>query len=181
LLSRTVTAPEEDDVMSASTQRTRTLQLAGETAADLMTPSPVSIRDSATIREAIAFLVDKGISGAPVIDEAGHPVGVLTQTDILIHDREAVERAGPAQAESGTPLPRSWWDEFHFDRLDKTFVSDLMTPAVFSVPLNAPAERIVEEMRDLNVHRLFVVDEDGLLVGVITALDVIRHLVLPPR
>jgi CBS domain-containing protein len=167
--------------MNASTQRTRTLNLAGETAVDLMTPNPVSIRDNATIREAVAFLVDKGISGAPVIDEAGHPVGVLTQTDILIHDREAVEGITPAGAESGTPLPRSWWDQFQFERVDKTLVADLMTPAVFSVPLSAPVERIVEEMRDLNVHRLFVVDENGVLVGVITALDVIRHLVLPGR
>jgi L-alanine-DL-glutamate epimerase-like enolase superfamily enzyme len=42
-------------------------------------------------------------------------------------------------------------------------------------------ERIVEEMRDLNVHRLFVVDENRVLVGVITALDVIRHLIVPGR
>ena len=167
--------------MNPTAQRTRTLNLAAETASDLMSPNPVSIRDNATIREAIAFLVDKGISGAPVIDEAGHPVGVLTQTDILIHDRETLEGLPRTQAESGPPLPRGWWEEFAFERIDKTVVADLMTPAVFSVPLNAPVERVIEEMRDLNVDRLFVVDENGVLVGVITALDVIRHLVVPGR
>jgi CBS domain-containing protein len=146
-----------------------------------MTPDPVSVRDTASLREAVAFLVDKGISGAPVIDEAGRPVGVLSQTDILIHDRENVEGVTPGEYESGAPLPRSWWDDFQIERVDKTVVADLMTPAVFSVPLNAPVERVLEEMRDLNVHRLFVVDENGVLVGVITALDVIRHLALPGR
>jgi predicted transcriptional regulator len=50
---------------------TSCLVLRAETAADLMTSNPLSIRVDATIREAVAFLVDKGISGAPVIDSAG--------------------------------------------------------------------------------------------------------------
>jgi CBS-domain-containing membrane protein len=55
-------------------------------------------------------------------------------------------------------------------------VRDVMTPAVFCVALDTPACRVVEQMCELNVHRLFVVDEDGVMVGVITAMDIIRHL-----
>jgi CBS domain-containing protein len=146
------------------------------TAADLMTPNPVSLRDSATIREAIAFLIDRGISGAPVIDEAGHPVGVLSQTDILIHDRQNVEHLSPPEHEYGSPLPPSRWEEFQIEKVDATPVRDVMTPAVFSVALNTPARTVIEELRELNVHRLFVVDPNGILVGVISALDVLRHL-----
>src|SRR5436853_4287411 len=62
------------------------------TAAELMSPNPVSLRDTATVPEAMALLVDQGFSGAPVIDAAGRPVGVVTQTDLLIHDREQVGR-----------------------------------------------------------------------------------------
>jgi CBS domain-containing protein len=51
-----------------------------------------------------------------------------------------------------------------------------MTPAVFSVTPDAPAARVVGDMLDLKVHRLFVVDRDGVLVGVISALDVLRFL-----
>jgi CBS domain-containing protein len=35
---------------------------------------------------------------------------------------------------------------------------------------------VVEDMLGLKVHRLFVVDGNGILVGVISALDVLRHL-----
>jgi CBS domain-containing protein len=150
--------------------------LRAATAGELMTPDPVSVRDTASVREAVAFLVDKGISGAPVIDEAGRPVGVLTQTDILIHDREEVEHLAPPEHESGAPLPRRYWDEFQVERVDGTRVADVMTPAVFAAALHAPATRVIEQMRELNVHRLFVVDAAGVLVGVITALDVLRHL-----
>jgi CBS domain-containing protein len=150
--------------------------LNARTAADLMSSSPLSLRDDATLHEAVAFLVDRGISGAPVIDEAGRPVGVLSQTDVLVHDREEPHHLAPPEVDYATPLPRRWWDRFQIEQVDTTLVRDLMTPAVFCVSLDTPAASVVEQMRELNVHRLFVVDSNGILVGVITALDVVRHL-----
>jgi predicted transcriptional regulator len=150
--------------------------LRAKTAAELMSPNPLSLRDSATLREAVAFLIDRGVSGAPVIDAAGRPVGVLTQTDVLIHDRESVEHVAPPEHDSGAPLSRKAWAAFQIEKVDTTVVSDLMTPAVFSVALDAPAVSVITELRELNVHRLFVVDENGVLVGVISALDILRHL-----
>jgi CBS domain-containing protein len=163
--------------MSKATMRpARPVTLRAETAADLMSPNPLSLRDDATLHEAIAFLVDRGISGAPVIDEAGRPVGVLSRSDILVHDREEPQHMAPAEVDYGTPLPRKWWSAFQLERVDTTLVRDLMTPAVFCVALDTAAASVVEQLRELNVHRLFVVDENGVLVGVITALDVVRHL-----
>jgi CBS domain-containing protein len=162
--------------MNTLTAQATQLLLRARTAADLMTPNPLSLRDDATLHEAIACFVDRGISGAPVIDEAGRPVGVLSQTDIMIHDREEPQHLPPPEVDYGTPLPRKWWDGFQLERVDTTTVSDLMTPAVFCVSADAAAWSVVEQLRELNVHRLFVVDENGILVGVITALDVVRHL-----
>jgi CBS domain-containing protein len=159
-----------------TTSPTAPVVLRANTAADLMSHNPLSLRDDATLHEAVAFLVDRGISGAPVIDEAGRPVGVLSQTDVLVHDREEPQHLVQPEVDAGTPLPRRWWDSFQLERVDKTLVRDLMTPAVFCVSLDASAASVVEQLRELNVHRLFVVDENGILVGVITALDVVRRL-----
>jgi predicted transcriptional regulator len=147
-------------------------------AADLMTPNPLSLQDTLTVREAVGIFVDRGISGAPVIDDAGRPIGVLTQTDVLIHDRSTVEHLVP-EVERAGPHSRKAWDGFQVEKVDPTPIRDLMTPAVFSIGLDAPAWRVIEELRELNVHRLFVVDANGVLVGVITALDVLRHLHRP--
>jgi len=151
------------------------MTLRARTAADLMSPNPVSLRDDLSLKEAIAFLVDRDVSGAPVIDEAGRPVGVLTQSDVLVHDREEVEHVAPPEAEYASP-PRSWWDGFQIERADTTPIRDVMTPAVFCVRPEMPAREVVAQMCQLKVHRLFVVDEDGVMVGVITAMDVLRHL-----
>jgi len=152
------------------------MTLKARTAADLMTPNPQSLRDDIPLKEAIAFLVDRSVTGAAVIDEAGRPVGVLSQSDILLHDREEVEHIGPAEAEYGRPLPPAAWERFQIERVDTTPVRDVMTPAVFCVALDTAAWSLVEQMRELNVHRLFVVDDDGVLVGVVTAMDILRNL-----
>jgi len=161
---------------SVLAQTSPLVALRARTAEELMTPNPLSLRDTATIREAIGFLIDKGISGAPVIDAAGRPVGVLSQTDILIHDRETVKHIAPPEYDAGLPLSRRWWQEFQIEEVDDTLVREMMTPAVFAVGPNTPARSVVEQMCELNVHRLFVVDGNGVLVGVISALDVLRHL-----
>lgn len=135
------------------------LTLQAETAADLMKPNPLSIKSTATAREAIAFLTKRGFSAAPVIDESGRPVGVLSRSDLLVHANNVTSADGPATTAEAAML-----------------VLDLMTPAVFSVTPAASAKRVVEEMVGCNVHRLFVVDDSGVLVGVISPLDVLQRL-----
>jgi CBS domain-containing protein len=142
-----------------------------------MSANPVSLRANATIPEAIALMTDRGFSAAPVIDEAGHPVGVLSRTDVLVHEREHVRHAS---LESDTDLDvcpgRSPREGFSVEVVDPTLVRDIMTPAIFTVTLETPASQVVETMLAFRVHQLFVVDDEQSLVGVISALDVLRHL-----
>jgi len=154
------------------------LRLHAETAADLMMPDPVSIRADATLGEAIALLIDRGFSGAPVIDEAGRPIGVLTRSDIVVHDREKTPGVSEYydRADLVTPAGERLGSGFHVEAVNRTTVRDVMTPAVFAVAPDASAKEVVHEMLALKVHRLFVVDHAGVLVGVISALDVLRHL-----
>ena len=157
------------------------LTLVAATAADLMTPNPVSISQNATVKELAAFLTDRGFSAAPVIDDAGRPVGVVSRADVVVHYRQKAEyvprvpdyyEKTDLATPSGEPLPAG----FQVESTDQSRVRDIMTPVVFSVSSDAPARRVVADMLDLRVHRLFVVDAVGVLVGVVSALDVLRHL-----
>jgi CBS-domain-containing membrane protein len=145
------------------------LTLQAETAAELMSENPVSISDQATMGEAMEFLTDKGFSAAPVIDAAGRPVGVLSRTDLLIHQRERIRHP---------MLPKRQFNPegYEVEKADSTLVRDVMTPGVFSVEPNTPVTAVVEHLLGLKVHRLFVVDEAGVLTGVISTVDVLQHL-----
>jgi CBS domain-containing protein len=164
---------------STSAERTPRLVLEAATAADLMTPNPVSIAADATVREAAAFLARKGFSAAPVIEEAGRPVGVLSQSDLVIHDREKIDfLIRPpyyARADLGQGPARDLSADVVVDA-DRTPVRNVMTPLVFSVAPRTAAHKVIEDMLAHKIHRLFVVDDSGILVGVISAVDVLRRL-----
>src|SRR6266700_1474156 len=140
------------------------LKLGPATAADLMTPNPISIRDTANVAEAVELLAKRGISAAPVIGAAGRPVGVLSQSDLLLHQRQSAGQAATLsdyyeradlsvrRTEAGTAGATP----------DPTIVRDLMTPAVFSVTPATSAAKVVEEIVALKVHRLFVVGQEGI-------------------
>lgn len=156
------------------------LRLHAGTAADLMAPNPISLRADANVHEALALLTDKGFSAAPVIDDAGRPIGVLSRSDLLVHDREKTDYVAPSPAyfyeqelhtRHGKPKPG-----FQIENVDQTTVRDLMTPAIFAVGPNTPAAKVVSDLIGLHVHRLFVVDGDGVLIGVISTMDILKRL-----
>jgi len=137
-----------------------------------MTPNPKSISRHATVRETAEILHEHGLHIAPVIDDAGRPIGVVSRTDLLDYwgrrrDRLTALAAGELNATSA-PGPEEPGDELT--------VREIMTPVVFVVRMNAPIASIVEKMIALEVRTLFVTDGDGVLVGMISVFDILRHL-----
>src|SRR5437868_1868843 len=119
------------------------LALQAALAADLMAPNPVSLRADATIQEALILLIDHAFSAAPVIDESGKPLGVLSRSDLLIHEREKIVHAASApefyqhanlNLPAGAPNPQ---------KKAAVRVRDVMTPVVFSVAPDAPAATVI--------------------------------------
>ena len=142
------------------------------TAAKVMTPNPKSINRHATVRDTAEILHEHGLHIAPVIDDAGRPIGVVSRTDLLDYwgrrrDRLTALAAGELNAASalGSEEPG-----------DELTVPEIMTPVVFGVRTNAPIASVVEKMIALEVRCLFVTDADGVLVGTISVFEILRHL-----
>lgn len=114
----------------------------------LMTPNPVSIRHGVTVAEAALVLANRAVGAALVIDD-DRAVGVVSRSDIL--------RAVNAEA-------------------DGAAVRGVMSPAVIAVQPNADALQACELMVRCAVRRVFVVDESGAPVGVVSAADLFRTL-----
>lgn len=164
--------------MMLLTERVPQLVLAAQTAADLMSSNPISIRADASVREAVAVLLDRGFSALPVINETGRPVGVLSQRDIMVYDREYVGHVPTVadQHEQVDLKKRGLKNGFQVEDVDRTSIGEIMMGFVYTVYETTPAAKVVEEMLAMKVHRLFVVDETGVLVGVISTIDVLRNL-----
>ena len=72
------------------------LTLCADTASDLMVPNPISLRAEANVAEAMLLFTEKGITAAPVIDDSERPIGVISRSDLLIHQCEDQKQRGGA-------------------------------------------------------------------------------------
>ena len=158
------------------------LRLHALLAEDVMTPNPVSIRDELTVHEAVVFLTERRISAAPVINEAGRPVGVVSEADVLRHNREHAEHLywlPQKDVDRELTLPSGEHlsgQSFEVEVPDVTRVKDIMNPVIYAVRRTTHIYEVVSQLVKRRIHRLFVVDEDNSLVGVITTLDILNRL-----
>lgn len=154
-------------------------QLKTQTAKDLMTPGPITLRGFATVKEAVVLMADLGISAVAIVDGENHPIGVLSQTDIVRYDREKTDYPfSVAEFYERVVLDSSdqMLGELHLENVDTIPVLDIMTPVVYAVQPQTPVEEVIGKMLKKHVHRLFVVDELGGVIGVISTFDILRHL-----
>ena len=151
------------------------------TARDLMNPEILTVEDSMSVRELARFLIDKQISGAPVVDKEENLVGVVSLTDIAaVASTEASiisDRRNPDFYLRD--LEETYSEEevqsFHIEEEDLP-VSEIMTPTIYSVDEDATAPEIAGIMLDAHLHRILVTRE-GSAVGIISTSDLLGLLV----
>jgi CBS domain-containing protein len=152
------------------------------TAADLMNPRVLTVRQDLTVHELANVLVENEISGAPVEDRSGKLVGVVSLTDIAAALAEDEEIEG--ESERGDFFLSEWEDdgmsreeieELGLDEAELT-VAEIMTPEVFTVREDTPVSEIAEAMIQNHVHRIIVTREDRV-VGIISTSDLLGLLV----
>ena len=143
-------------------------------AKDVMRKPVVTVPENMTLRELATLFIERRISGAPVIDEKGRLLGVVSQTDIVRRDRErAAEVEVPSYYSEGDRAV--YTSGFQVEDPDYTRVRDVMTPAVLSAAEDAPIEEVARFMLRKRIHRV-VITRDGRLCGIISTMDMLRAL-----
>ena len=117
------------------------------TARDIMTGSLVTVRPSATIREAVELLISERISGLPVVDENGRLIGIITEFALLAvaYDSHVLDE----------PISRH------------------MTTELLTVNVNDAVRKVADLCVVHRVRRVPVL-ENGCLVGLIARRDVLK-------
>lgn len=133
---------------------------------DLMTKGVVSVKPTMTLREAAALLVEKRISGMPVVNDENEVVGVISEADILVKAGGSVSR----NRLLGWLLEPDFGDE---DKIRAETVGEAMSAPALTVTSHRPVHEAARLMVTEGVNRLPVL-EDGKLTGILTRADVVR-------
>jgi CBS domain-containing protein len=169
-------------VQVAQTERLREEERAVATrVGEVMQQHVVSVGVNTPLIDVYRLFVEEEISGAPVIDEEGTLVGVISSTDLLRAVEEEHDSGGLAHHEyfrDLLPYSSPDWssapDDFQ-DRLGQDKVEDVMTREVLTIRPDASAAEAARLLRENGVHRLFVTDKEQLL-GVLSAFDLLALL-----
>ena len=138
---------------------------------ELMRPPAFVLHPGATLRQAQQKLAQHEVDEAPVLDGQGRVLGVVTAGAVL---RRGVE--APSAAESGS----FYSDEGEYAELGAlpadpgaTSVSEVMERRVAKVAPDTGVAIAANILRERGLRQLLVV-EGGRLVGVLSALDLLR-------
>lgn len=142
------------------------------TASDLMNPEVLRLPSDATLQHAAAFLLDREISGAPVEDESGAIVGLISLSDIAAV--VAGRKSAPIAPEDEDPLEETLSDDLETEG-ERLLVRDVMTLGAESVPEYATVQEVAERLLKGHVHRLLVT-RGGEAVGVVSTSDLLGLL-----
>ena len=143
-------------------------------AQDIMSRRVITVRRDSDLQQAIAIMLDHGISGMPVTNENGALVGMLTEGDLL------------RRSELGTERRRPRWLEFligpgklaaEYTHAHGRSVADAMSESLHYATPDMPLQQVVDMMERQRIKRVPVLDQ-GRLVGIITRANLLRALAL---
>jgi CBS domain-containing protein len=141
-----------------------------------MTTEVITIGPEADITEAVKILLDKGVNGLPVVDESGHLVGILCQSDLVRMQKSLPIPSLFTLLDGFVPLSSSALLEAEVKRIAASKVSDAMSTKVVTIGPDMTIDEIAALMVDKKFHTLPVTD-NGKLLGVVGKKDVIKTLI----
>jgi CBS domain-containing protein len=138
------------------------------TVASLMTREVITADVGSSFKDVVKLLEDNAISAVPVLD-GGYPVGVVSEADLLPKEEF---RGGGAAEEPGLFAGRAV--KHRWEQASGLTAEDVMTVPVKTVSPDTAASAAARELADEGLRRLFVMDADGALVGVLSRRDLLK-------
>lgn len=144
-------------------------------ARDIMSKEVVTVTPQTGVRELAALLLARNISGAPVVDEAGKVLGVVTESDLVFLNKKVHLPTAVAILDAFVFLEAPGKMEQELKKMAGTKVGDICSQRLISVTPETELEELATLMAEQKVHTLPVMEGDQL-VGVIGKADIIRTI-----
>jgi len=145
------------------------------TVKDIMTTQVITVTPDTEITRAAKILIEKGINGLPVVDNAGQLVGILCQSDLITQQKKMPLPSFFTLLDAFIPTTSSRQLEKEVKKITAITVDQAMTPDPVTVSPDDEISVLADLMVDKKYHTIPVV-ENGQLVGVVGNEDVLRTI-----
>ena len=150
------------------------------TARDIMQTQVITLAPNDPLSNVHRLFFEEEIHGAPVLDESGRVLGIITSMDLLraASDEHETARGDPAYFRELMEYSGPDWEsapDGFIDRLRERVTSEFMTENVACVAPDDPVPEVARALRSNHIHRVLVVEE-GCLRGIISTFDLVGLL-----
>ena len=147
-------------------------------AKDIMTKKVICVNPEMTINELDKVFIKQKINGAPVVDENGSLVGVVSKSDIVNYDFKKGIHAGSISdyyRSTGIESQQMTEDFIEVDTsiMADTEVKDIMITNVITGNPDDCICDLANTMCDKKIHRLIIVGKNKV-VGIVGTLDLLK-------
>jgi CBS domain-containing protein len=141
-----------------------------------MTSPVVSVGPETTVQEIAKILIERRVSGVPVLDQGERVVGIVSEGDLIRRVEGADERH------------RSWWlrlfsdattDATEYVKVHGRRAADVMTRDVVTVGEDMPLHEIAALLEARRIKRVPVV-RDGRVLGIVSRANLLHGLAAGP-
>lgn len=143
------------------------------TARDLMTPTVMALPQEMRLGTAARLLRRNQVSGAPIVDQDGRCVGVITATDFL---RWAEGESSGRGSDKPCASPVKPWEISDPDEGSEAEVGQFMTRDVVTVSPTTGVVVLARKMLEAHIRRLIVVDDEDRPLGIVSASDILAGI-----
>jgi CBS domain-containing protein len=145
--------------------------------ADLMARNVLCVQPDLAIDAVTELFVESGFKALPVVDEEGHLLGVVSESDVLVDVY--------AQASPGYAAVEVLGEHLRMVQPGRS-VADVMMPVALTLRENAPWTQAAALMAFECIYHVVILSQDGRVIGMLSAADILYRLarsdgyVLPP-
>ena len=132
----------------------------GRTVAEVMTRDVVTVPSDLSVLETARLMAQRRLKRLPVVDAAGHLLGIISRVDLL---RTVAE---------GYPVPEPQPSQVRPARL----VVDVLRRDVPTVSLQASLPEVIDAVVSTRLNRAVVIDAQQRVVGLVTDAELVRRL-----
>lgn len=124
----------------------------GPPVSSLLAHSPIVLKPDNTVADAIRVMAEHNIGAVVIVDDKFRPIGIFTERDLLI--KVCAKGLDP----------------------EKVKLEEVMTRDPVTITEDTPALQALEIMMNFGFRHLPVVDENGILVGVVSIRDLSKPM-----
>lgn len=144
---------------------------------EIMTKNVICVPPELSVEELALMMIERNISGAPVVDGSKKVIGVVSKTDVVRRsidgDTESVE-VPKVRLKNG--ISYNPGAGYHVETRPAATVYDIMTPVAFTLSESATIAEAAALMAFESAHRIPIVSGSGVILGIVSSIDVLRWI-----